>query len=109
MSKRQSISAKHRRRFHALQEFGCVACRKEGDGYRAPDVHHLVDGGKRLGHDYTIPLCPYHHRGVQAQNGEIFHGPSLADGKRKFEFRYGKELDLLDYVDRRLEALCATR
>ena len=91
-----------KRRFLALQDYGCVCCRIEGDGHRDPDIHHIVEGGRRLGHQYTLGLCPYHHRGIQPDSF-IYHGPSLADGKRPFIKRYGTERFLLEYVNGQLE------
>lgn len=38
-----------------IVEYGCIACRI--DGYRRlAAVHHIVDGGRRMGHLFTIPL-----------------------------------------------------
>lgn len=62
---------------------GCIACRERGFGYVPPDIHHLLSGGVRIGHDATIPLCAHHHRGhapagmTQAQAALVL-GPSLA-------------------------------
>jgi hypothetical protein len=46
---------------------GCVACRKDGRVNRQYEHHHLNFNGKagqkRLGHDFTIPLCGWHHVG----------------------------------------------
>lgn len=102
------------RRFIDLQLVGCIACRIEGlaDDHRPEpaDVHHIVMGGKRLGHDYTLPLCPWHHRGVNVSQlptsaVEMMRGPSLARSKREFVQRYGTELCLLEIVNRHLERL----
>jgi hypothetical protein len=72
----------------AIVDYGCVACRMDGllvrgaDGvYEAqrPAVHHILRGGRRIGHLFTLPLCdPGHH-----QNGA------------RFEARYGAEFELL--------------
>ena len=72
----------------AAAAFGCVACRK--DGHETPaEVHHIISGGRRMGHLFTIPLCPEHHRG----DGRIV--PSVHFAKRTFVMRYGSELELL--------------
>lgn len=69
-------------------DFGCVACRK--DGHQSPaSVHHIVQGNRRLGHLFTIPLCPPHHQGDGRQV------PSVHFSKRTFVQRYGSELELL--------------
>jgi hypothetical protein len=93
-------------RFRRLQDLGCIACRHELR-WTQPEIHHLVEGQRRLGHDHTIPLCPWHHRGLPAYDldtadTEATLGPSLARSKRKFVARYGTERALLAEVDDRL-------
>ncbi len=98
------------RRFSRLQEIGCIACLKEGLGHVPPDVHHIVDKGYRRlsgGHAATIPLCPYHHRGVPpsgfTEDTAMFAaGPSLALHKKRFIHTYGTERELLAEVDKRI-------
>jgi hypothetical protein len=52
-----------RLRWTYFGDVGCEAC--DLLGMRSvPEVHHLLDGGRRRGHLFTIPLCPAHHRGV---------------------------------------------
>ena len=90
-------------RFDAFRRIGCVACRKNGHAGVPADVHHLLVGGKRAGHRYTVPLCAWHHRGVtmqcsKADMTEDF-GPSLAHGSKAFKARYGDDGDLLAYTD----------
>lgn len=95
---------RHLARFDALQRLGCIASRIAGLGYAAPDIHHLTEGGRRLGHDHTIPLSPWFHRGVaphgmsQAE-AETKWGPSLAKSKRAFTARFGTERELLEQVN----------
>ena len=96
-----------RERFRLFQHIGCVACRKEGR-WNFADVHHLLSGNKRRGHDATIPLCPWHHRGepavyVPVREMETLAGPSLARTSRKFRERYGTDDDLLSYTNKLLE------
>lgn len=83
-------------RFDALHRIGCIACRKAGSGYRAPDVHHIIIGGRRAGHQFTLPLCPEHHR--IPSNGTVV-GPSLADGSKVFAARWGTQMQLLNEVN----------
>lgn len=92
----------HQRRFQQLQELGCVCCRQAGCGYVPPDIHHILDGGRRKSHDDTIPLCPYHHRGIQSEFG-VYPGPSLADGKKPFEAEWGTQKELLRKVNQYLK------
>jgi hypothetical protein len=81
------------RRIDRFRHIGCIACLIEGDkrGMRrrntSYDIHHLNEGGKagqkRRGDAFTIPLCPWHHRGVTewlwtAKKMAEWMGPSLA-------------------------------
>lgn len=100
MSKSPTIA--ERRRFGALQEMGCIACRIDGRPGEPPDIHHLVEGGRRIGHAFSLPLCPWHHRGVSGMGESLatqLYGPSLARSKRDFVARYGSERELLRMVD----------
>ena len=83
-------------RFDALHRIGCICCRKAGSGFRAPDIHHILCGGRRIGNQATIPLCPEHHR--FPSNGTVV-GPSLADGSKPFHARWGTQLALLAEVN----------
>jgi len=89
-----------RERFQALQDSGCVVCGEFHGHYQPPDIHHLVDG-YRLGHQFTIPLCEWHHRGVpkafmSCSETEKELGPSLARSKIDFNISFGTERELLD-------------
>lgn len=91
------ISKLDARRFLKLVELGCIACIKAGSGYRAPDIHHVLRGGRRIGHQATLPLCPEHHR--YPSTGSVV-GPSLADGSKVFEAKFGAQLKLLAEVNK---------
>lgn len=80
-----------------FQEIGCVACRKMGY-FSLADVHHLLSGGRRRGHDFTIPLCPWHHRGIEPPPVDV--GPSLANGSKPFRAAFGSDDELLAEVNR---------
>jgi hypothetical protein len=70
------------------QRIGCLACRQDGH-YSEAEIHHIVSGNKRMGHFYTLPLCPSHHRhGTE-------HEPSVHPWKKRFEAKYGTQLELL--------------
>lgn len=90
-----------------MQSLGCLTCAIAGHGYAAPDIHHLLEAGRRLGHDQTIALCPWHHRGVAHSHAapslmEHLKGPSLAIDSRAFHARYGDDQSLLDMQNERL-------
>ena len=96
-------------RLDALSEMNCIACEKGKDAFK-PEIHHLVDKGNRRvsgGHDATIPLCAWHHRGIppygwSAAATDEMLGPSLALSKRRFIAQYGTERELLAEVNARL-------
>lgn len=95
-------------RFVALKYLGCVACILRGQPAREPDVHHLLSGGRRRGHDYTIPLCEWHHRaqppsGMFSGECRIMFGPSLAEGSKTFHAEFGSDDFLLSETNRRLD------
>lgn len=74
-----------------IVEWGCVACRLDGNAPRPTAVHHILRGGRRIGHLFTIGLCdPGHH-----QNGAALGLVSRHPYKARFEARYGSELELL--------------
>lgn len=75
----------------AIVTYGCIACHIDGVGYRAPAVHHILRGGQRIGHRFSLPLCdPGHH-----QNGQQLGLISRHPWKAQFEAVYGTELTLL--------------
>ena len=83
-------------RMQAIKDSGCIACMLATRGTQAPDIHHITSGGRRQGDEYTIGLCPWHHRGLvmegqtkQSMSG-VF-GPSLAFGKKTFNEFFGSE------------------
>lgn len=73
----------------------CLACLHEGRNNQS-NVHHITQGGRRLGHLFTIPLCPAHHKSDGRQV------PSIHHQKRTFVARYGSELELLAELKKRL-------
>ena len=98
-------------RFDALKDMGCIAARLRGLGYVGPDIHHILSGGKRMGHQYTLPLSPWHNRGdipeqcAGAKEAEAILGPSMYRSKRRFEAEFGTELELLEVVNGRLRLI----
>ena len=76
----------------AIVSFGCVACWLDGSPRREPEVHHILRGGVRMGHLYSLPLCsPGHHR-----NGQMVGMVSRHPWRRRFEARYATEQQLLN-------------
>jgi hypothetical protein len=101
---KRAPTVEEKRWMDAIVEYGCVACRADGypNGNSAawvsvrPAVHHILRGGQRIGHRFTLPLCdPGHHQGGQ-QLGMTSRHP----WKARFEAQYGTE----DFL---LRKLCA--
>ena len=85
-------------RFDAMKERGCVIARLRGQGMVYGELHHMTVGGKhgakRLGHDATVCLNAWSHRGeafgqwdTPAKCLEAF-GPSYAKEPRAFRALY---------------------
>lgn len=89
----------HKKRFQSIQDVGCVACLIDGNFGAPCDIHHILSGGRRIGHEVTVGLCPWHHRGVPDGMSDaiakILLGPSMAKNPREFRERYGTDTELL--------------
>lgn len=93
-------------RWAKLRELGCIACRLDGiraDG-DAVEIHHMLSGNRRIGHDATIPLCAWHHQGVAFDETPSYWflenvGPSYHKHRRAFRQRYGSDREILDTVN----------
>jgi hypothetical protein len=89
------------KRFEAIKESGCICCRLSSVAPQYPEIHHLLSGGRRRGHDETIGLCAWHHRGVKPdyyqtkREVRALMGPSLAEGSKPFHAEYGSDDQLL--------------
>ena len=88
-------------RFDAIKEGPCLACKKLHLQSFYPEIHHLLSGGIRRGHDYSIGLCSYHHRGhIDARSNTTFirntYGPNLFDEAKKFHAEFGSDDELLE-------------
>lgn len=92
-------------RFDAIKDVGCIACRLRGMRSVPCEIHHLTVGGrhgqKRRGHDFTVGLCSWHHRGVTAYGNpalaEKVYGPSYALEPRRFREVFGNDDVLMAY------------
>lgn len=89
-----------------VKRLGCLCCRRNAAmgmalPYSGPcEAHHLLSGGRRIGHDHTIGLCPWHHRAVPPtpmleRHAIARYGPSVATGSKPFHAMYGSDADLL--------------
>jgi len=88
-------------RFAKLYALGCIVSRLYFNRWEPAEIHHLVEGRKRLGHQYTIPLSTWFHRGIpprwdmRPSECDKLIGPSLARSKRDFVAKFGTERELL--------------
>jgi hypothetical protein len=73
---------------------GCIVCRNLGYGYVPAEPHHMLDGGRRIGHQHALPLCYDHHRSGRNDDEVV----SRDHNQRRFEARNGTEADLLAQV-----------
>lgn len=99
-------------RFIAIRDIGCVVALRLGIGYVPCDIHHLTIGGKhgqkRRGHDFTVGLNPWSHRGVpfngwSAQQCEAMLGPSYALEPVRFRAQVGDDESLLAEQNRLID------
>ncbi len=87
---KRAPTVEEKRWMDAIVAFGCVACHFDRNFPRPAAVHHILRGGVRLGHRFTLPLCdPGHHQG-----GAPFF-TSRHPYKARFEREYGTEDSLL--------------
>jgi len=101
-------STEQKRRWELIRGRGCICCEAMGFTYRAPQIHHMTVGGKhgaqRLGHDFTVGLCAWHHLGLKPLENYIcgtepedVYGPSYALTPRAFRREFGSDEELLRY------------
>lgn len=97
-------------RMERLKELPCVACAGTAFGRLLPcgptEVHHLISGNKRRGHQFTIPLGSWHHRGSAQRDrlgAEMTYGPSLALSSKRFHAVFGSDDELLAATNKMLE------
>ena len=100
-------------RMEKIKVLGCVACVISGWPDMQCEVHHVVEGRVRLGHDQTMGLCLWHHRaetsdGYTKQQMSGLLGPSLANGSYDFAENFGSQATLVQVqnyiIDRFAEA-----
>lgn len=119
MGPTERITPADRDRFEAMQSLGCLIANVYFGKPGTPgQVHHLLEGGRRLGHQSTIYLHPWYHQGqppvvrraggfrqLTVHEATDTYGPSLAHDKRAFEHRFGTEAELLEMQDELIAAL----
>jgi hypothetical protein len=98
-------------RFLRIYDIGCICCARF-QWFKPCQVHHLnLDehaGQKRLGDDFTIGLCPWHHQGqplagLTAKECMLLVGPSMALEPVKFRASFGSDEQLLAFQNHLIE------
>lgn len=96
-------------RIQKMLKLGCVCCMVT-EYWVQPECHHIVEGDRRLGHLWTLPICPGHHRGAWS-TAQLAHyaecqlplPPSISSGSKAFERQYGTQKELYRKLQARLE------
>ena len=100
-----------------VKKLGCICCMLNVQfwmpvPYRGIcEAHHLLSGGRRRGHLFTIGLCRWHHQAVPPREGMTMlaavavYGPSVATGSKPFHLMYSSDDDLLDFQNALLLAV----
>ena len=92
--KGRTPTAEEKRHMSAVADLGCIVCLMN-HGVKSPAEIHHIDGKTKPGaHYHVIPLCYLHHRGGEDCDEYTSRHPH----KKRFERRYGTELDLLHEV-----------
>lgn len=93
-------------RIEAMLKLGCVALAQLGIWHVA-EVHHIVEGNRRFGHWYTLPLSAAAHRGIWTPELIELIPPdmrvSISSGSKAFEEIYGTQKQLWMKVQERLK------
>lgn len=97
------MTKSEQRRVDLMRSLGCVACASCGWlNTNELELHHLLDGNRRLGHAFTIFLCRGHHRGiwnsVQIRALVPKYRVSISDGRKRFTQIFGTERSLWERV-----------
>jgi uncharacterized protein YodC (DUF2158 family) len=79
VGKQPKMTKSERARIEAMMKLGCVYCVWFDRFVPAQECHHIVEGNRRLGHWYTIPLCRDDHANINALTNPRNGGPSERD------------------------------
>ena len=85
-----------RDRLEKIAQTPCIVCLLYLSAETPAEVHHLVEAGRRKGHQFTIPLCHIHHRAGVIWTLAVSRHPYKAE----FERRYGTEAFLLEETNK---------
>lgn len=90
-------------RIERMLILGCAACSMIGiPNHHMIECHHILQGNRRMGHWFTIPLCAGHHRGMftasQRSQLELAQLVSVSDGRKMFNLVFDTERVLWEKV-----------
>lgn len=86
--------------FHdQLAQLGCIACYLDGRWNTEVSIHHIDGRTKPGAHLKVLPLCAGHHQDGTGIPGLIAVHP----WKRRFEDKYGKQMEILALCHELLE------
>jgi hypothetical protein len=97
------------KRLEIIHRLPCMACVQIGQlACGRVEAHHIVDKGYRKhsgGHQATIPLGAWHHRGEPLMGHtkrymQSVYGPSLALQSKHFAITFGSQRELLANIDK---------
>jgi Recombination enhancement, RecA-dependent nuclease len=92
-------SKAEKERFVQILSLGCAICGHDNHGSKL-EIHHLIDAGRRMGHNFSICLCEWHHRRSGPKNH--LKPVSLVDGSKPFTQAYSSQRSLWEATQRRL-------
>lgn len=83
-------------RLRRISDYGCIVSRLKWHIYVAPDIQHINDGGRNMGHWFTIALSPWLHRGIPdacVTEADMIrtYGHSIIHGSKLFERDHGTQ------------------
>jgi Recombination enhancement, RecA-dependent nuclease len=84
-----------------VRELPCLCCEQFGIS-RTAALHHIKDGGHRMGERFVIPLCSGHHQADFARGEDYGARLSVHRDHRKFVEVFGTERSLWEKVQRKL-------
>lgn len=71
MSRRKHTVAEDRY-LSRVAQLSCAVCFRLGWDGRCEEIHHILEGGRRIGHGAVLPLCREHHQGPTRLPGGTF-------------------------------------
>jgi hypothetical protein len=95
-------------RIDAMRKHGCVACAMLGvPNVNQLELHHILSGGIRMGHYFSVFLCRGHHQGDWSREQSDWIEPekrvAISDGRKLFTAVYGTERSLWERVQTKLK------